>query len=372
MITPKDIENKTMSPEKRKSAKNDYFAFYVGRPLSYILTIPFLYTNISPNAVSLISIIPIIIGFVLMCIGTTKTMLIAGWLMFFLWNLLDGVDGNIARYKKQFSKMGSVYDAMSGYIAMVLSFFGWGVAAAHNPGLFQSIVQLPMDFYIILGALSGIFVIFPRFIMHKAITTLGDQGSMKTVKDAGEWEKLYGSQSDADMAMLSILAFWCGCDEEQMDRIFRTTGLMHDKWDRKQAGTTYGAISIRNAVNSCAAVYTPVNAQDIVDEEFSKLDEDDYIEFQPDLSKITVTLEEMAPHTNARYGRNEIGMGNMFADYGRNTVRIALAAKKLRNVRTINISQLAPDLGNLHQDVICTLKLSSGSVCHNVNASKLL
>jgi len=46
MITPKDIENKTMSPEKRKSAKNDYFAFYVGRPLSYILTIPFLYNTL--------------------------------------------------------------------------------------------------------------------------------------------------------------------------------------------------------------------------------------------------------------------------------------------------------------------------------------
>lgn len=183
MITPRDIENKSMSPEKRKSAKNDYFAFYIGRPLSYIVTIPFLYTNISPNTVSLISVIPIIVGFVLMCIGSTNAVLIVGWLMFFLWNLLDGVDGNIARYKKQFSTMGSVYDAMSGYIAMVLSFFGWGVAAAHNPGLFQSIVQLPPDFYIILGALSGIFVIFPRFIMHKAITTLGDQGSMKTVKD---------------------------------------------------------------------------------------------------------------------------------------------------------------------------------------------
>ena len=51
MITPKEIEQKTMSPEKRKSAKNDYFAFYVGRPLSYILTIPFLYTNITPNTV---------------------------------------------------------------------------------------------------------------------------------------------------------------------------------------------------------------------------------------------------------------------------------------------------------------------------------
>lgn len=86
------------------------------------MTIPFLHTNISPNTVSLISIIPIIVGFLLMCIGNTNTVLIIGWLMFFLWNLLDGVDGNIARYKKQFSKMGSVYDAMSGYIAMVLSF----------------------------------------------------------------------------------------------------------------------------------------------------------------------------------------------------------------------------------------------------------
>ena len=65
----------------------------------------------------------------------------------------------------------------------------------------------------------------------------------------------------------------------------------------------------------------PVNAQDIVDEEFSKLDEDDYIEFQPDLTKITITLEEMAPHTNARYGRNEIGMGNMFADYFKQIAR---------------------------------------------------
>lgn len=125
------------------------------------------------------------------------------WLMFFLWNLLDGVDGNIARYKKQFSKMGSVYDAMSGYIAMVLSFFGWGVAAAHNPGLFQSIVQLPLDFYIVLGALSGIFVIFPRFIMHKAITTLGDQGSMKSVKDKSE----YGFVKLVALNLTSIAGF---------------------------------------------------------------------------------------------------------------------------------------------------------------------
>lgn len=129
---------------------------------------------------------------------------------------------------------------------------------------------------------------------------------------AGDWEELYDSQSDADMALLSILAFWCGCDEEQMDRIFRTSGLMRDKWDRRQAGTTYGAISIRNTVNTCAAVYVPVNAQDIVDEEFTNLDpESKSPEFQPDITKLTLSLDEMAPHTNPRYGRDEIGMGNM-------------------------------------------------------------
>lgn len=133
---------------------------------------------------------------------------------------------------------------------------------------------------------------------------------------AGDWEDLYDSQSDADMALLSILAFWCGCDEEQMDRIFRTSGLMRDKWDRQQAGTTYGAISIRNTVNTCAAVYVPVNAQDIVDEEFTNLDPDSISpEFQPDITKLTLSLDEMAPHTNPRYGRDEIGMGNMFADF---------------------------------------------------------
>lgn len=187
MITPKEIEQKTMSLEKRKSAKSDYFAFYIGRPISYILTIPFLYTNITPNMISVISIIPLLIGFALMYVADSKAVMVGAWLMFFMWNLLDGVDGNIARYKEQFSKMGSVYDAMSGYVAMVLSFFAWGIAAAHYPGIFQSFAKFPVDVYIIFGALSGVFAIFPRFIMHKAINTIGDANSMDFVKDKSRY-----------------------------------------------------------------------------------------------------------------------------------------------------------------------------------------
>lgn len=186
MITPKKVEKKTMSPEKRKSAKNDYFAFYIGRPLSYVLTIPFLYTNITPDMVSLISIIPVIVGFAIMILAHSKQVMLMGWVCFFLWNLLDGVDGNIARYKKIFSPLGSVYDAMSGYIAMVLSFFAWGIAAEHIGGIL-SFLNIPMDTYTILGALSGIFVIFPRLIMHKTITITGDEGKVSSVKDKSEY-----------------------------------------------------------------------------------------------------------------------------------------------------------------------------------------
>lgn len=64
MITPKEIERKTMSEAKRKEAKNSIFGFYVGRPITYVLTVPFLYTNISPNAITVWSIIFAIGGYI--------------------------------------------------------------------------------------------------------------------------------------------------------------------------------------------------------------------------------------------------------------------------------------------------------------------
>ena len=67
----------------------------------------------------------------------------------------------------------------------------------------------------------------------------------------------YGSRSEADMALCSHLAFWTGKDPGRMDDLFRQSGLMRDKWDRPQAGTTYGAITIQKAIENCKEVYTP-------------------------------------------------------------------------------------------------------------------
>lgn len=142
-----------------------------------------------------------------------------------------------------------------------------------------------------------------------------ESGAKFQVLYSGDWEELYASQSDADMALVSMLAFWCGNVEEQIDRIFRDSGLMRDKWDRRTGDSTYGAITIRNAVSRNTTIYMPIQHTDAADE-FDDLDaEEERPDFAPDVSHIKLTLDEMQPHTNPRYGRDEIGIGNAFADY---------------------------------------------------------
>lgn len=144
----------------------------------------------------------------------------------------------------------------------------------------------------------------------------------------GQWEELYDSQSDADMALVSMLAFWCGNVEEQIDHIFRESGLMCEKWDRHTGDSTYGQITIRNAVSSNSTIYTPIrNAAASAEDEFKDLDDPENPEekspFRPALSFIKMKLEEMKPHTNPRYQRDEIGIGNAFADYFKPIARFA-------------------------------------------------
>ena len=151
-------------------------------------------------------------------------------------------------------------------------------------------------------------------IAHASASESGDK--FKALY-AGNWEEGYDSQSDADMALVSILAFWCGNVEEQIDRIFRTSGLMRDKWDRKTGDATYGQITIRNAVATNSAVYTSI-ADSSAEDDFGDIEgeaDTEQLMFEPDFSHITLTLEQMQPHTNPRYQRDEIGIGYAFADY---------------------------------------------------------
>lgn len=151
-------------------------------------------------------------------------------------------------------------------------------------------------------------------IAHAFASASGDK--FKALYE-GHWEEGYDSQSDADMAFVSMLCFWCGNVEEQIDRIFRSSGLMRDKWDRMTGDRTYGQITIRNAIASTSEIYTPI-ADSSAEDDFEDIEgetDTEQLMFEPDFTHITLTLEQMQPHTNPRYQRDEIGIGYAFADY---------------------------------------------------------
>lgn len=67
------------------------------------------------------------------------------------------------------------------------------------------------------------------------------------------------SHSSADLAFCNLLAFWCNCDADKMDTIFRSSGLMRDKWDQMRGSDTYGNLTIAKAIKSCANGYSKSN-----------------------------------------------------------------------------------------------------------------
>ena len=66
-----------------------------------------------------------------------------------------------------------------------------------------------------------------------------------------------GDESRADLALCGMLAFYCGPDAERIDRLFRQSKLMRDKWDSKRGDSTYGRATIAKALEGKSEFYTP-------------------------------------------------------------------------------------------------------------------
>ena len=72
----------------------------------------------------------------------------------------------------------------------------------------------------------------------------------------------YPSQSEAELAVCSILAFYTQ-EESQIDRIYRGSKLYRAKWDEKHYGDgqTYGEATIRKALAGAREHYTDGGAE---------------------------------------------------------------------------------------------------------------
>jgi putative DNA primase/helicase len=90
---------------------------------------------------------------------------------------------------------------------------------------------------------------------------VSDEGLIAKIRKSGQrikFESLwrgdigkYSSQSEADLALCTILAFWTGKDASRMDRLFRQSGLFRDKWIKHG----YNERTIRKAISLTAETY---------------------------------------------------------------------------------------------------------------------
>lgn len=67
----------------------------------------------------------------------------------------------------------------------------------------------------------------------------------------------HSSRSEADYALVGALLFWTAGDVARVDRLFRSSGLMREKWDARRGASTYGALTIAHCASGQTQFYTP-------------------------------------------------------------------------------------------------------------------
>ncbi|RLM62603.1 hypothetical protein [Halorubrum sp. Atlit-26R] len=107
---------------------------------------------------------------------------------------------------------------------------------------------------------------------------LEDEDLLERARNASNGEKFerlwngntvgYDSQSEADMALCCLLAFWTGGDRTQMEQLFRQSGLLREKWDEVHYadGSTYGEKTIERAIATTSEFYDPNGGADTADD----------------------------------------------------------------------------------------------------------
>ena len=177
----KEIVKNTLTEEKKAEVKTDVVAYYFVRPIANLLTYPCIKLKMSATTVTKISAISVILMYLTFILGNTKYLYLLAIFFLYVWNVLDGVDGNIARYTNTCSANGGLWDATAGWLAMYFFFSSMGIVAFREESLI-TINWIPKYFYIIIGAFSGFCLIFPRLVMHKK-AGLYSQEEIKKDKD---------------------------------------------------------------------------------------------------------------------------------------------------------------------------------------------
>lgn len=97
------------------------------RPLAFPLVLLLARTPVTPNQVTLAAFLVTVLTGALYFKATTECIVAAG-LVYLASRILDCVDGQLARAKSQFSKLGKLYDGLSDYFGHIAVMIGMGFA----------------------------------------------------------------------------------------------------------------------------------------------------------------------------------------------------------------------------------------------------
>lgn len=110
---------------------------------------------------------------------------------------------------------------------------------------------------------------FTRDEMAAYANVIIPQSVTNTEEDSVTWQRMFKSKqgeriqamyrgeliinndhSSTDLSLCDALAFWCDKDYWKMDRMFRQTGLMRDKWDERRGELLYGEKTLIRAIST--------------------------------------------------------------------------------------------------------------------------
>lgn len=127
------------TPQKRRWDRQFPYFRWILRPLSFPVTWLAFKLGLSANQVTLLSVLALIPGGYLLSTGNLKSQLLGAALVV-LFNLLDSVDGNLARLKPPDpTSSGAFIDGLAIYPYLIL-FMCLGIGVGRSPTSFDSLL----------------------------------------------------------------------------------------------------------------------------------------------------------------------------------------------------------------------------------------
>lgn len=115
----------------KKIEVEEIFDLYFYRPLAFLLVKGIYSTSITPNQLTVISMVFGVIGSFFYTFGTHPAFMV-GAALILLYNVVDCSDGQLARLKKNGTAVGRILDGIADYVVSVAAYLGIAIGYANN------------------------------------------------------------------------------------------------------------------------------------------------------------------------------------------------------------------------------------------------